>query len=128
MLVVALTGFYFVALAAISLAAPARASGFLMGFASSAAAHYAELTIRVVVGCAFVLVAPSVPFSTAFTVFGWVLVGTTVVLFLVPWRLHREFAVRAVPRALRHLPLVAVASLLLGAFVIWSVAWSVIWS
>ncbi len=122
MLVVALTGLYFLSLAAVSFAAPARASGFLMGFASSAAAHYAELTTRVVVGSAFIVLAPFVPLPATFAVFGWVLVGTTAVLFLVPWQWHRKFAVRAVPQALRHLPLVALASLLLGVFVLWSVA------
>ena len=122
LLIVALTGVYFIALSVLSFAAPARASVFLMGFASSAATHYAELLVRMMVGSAFIAASPVVPFQAAFAVFGWVLVGTTAVLFLVPWQLHRKFAERAVPRALRHLRLIAVASLFLGAFVLWSVA------
>lgn len=122
LIVVSLTGLYLIALAAVSFAAPARASSFLMGFASSAAAHYSELFVRAAAGCAFIVMAPHVPFPLVFTVFGWILVGTTAVLFLVPWQWHRKFALRAVPQALRALPLVAAASLLLGAFVLWSVA------
>jgi len=121
LLIVCLAGLYFIALGILSVAAPARVSGFLMGFASSAATHYLELLIRTVVGAAFIALAPFVPIAASFTLFGWVLVGTTAVLFLVPWRVHRRFAERAVPRALRHLPLMAVSSLLLGAFVLWSV-------
>ena len=120
--VVTLVGLYLIALAAMSLAMPARASGFLMGFASSATAHYAELLVRVVAGFAFIAQAPSAPFPRGFAVFGWLLVGTTAALFLVPWRWHQAFARRAVPQALRYLPLVAIASLLLGAAVIWSMS------
>ncbi|MFM7294429.1 MAG: hypothetical protein ACKO1K_06410 [Burkholderiales bacterium] len=48
---------------------------------------------------------------------------TTVGLLLVPWRLHNQFARRAVPRAMHFLPLIGAASLsggimLLGAVVL----------
>lgn len=124
LLVVALTGLYFIVLSAVSFAAPARASAFLRGFASSAATHYAELLARVVVGAAFIIQAPASPLPASFLALGWLLVGTTAALFLVPWQSHRTFALRAVPRALQHLPLLAAASLFLGAFILWSVAWS----
>lgn len=118
--VVLLAGLYFVVLAAVSLTAPARASVFLLGFASSAATHYAELLVRLLVGVAFVAQAARIPFSAAFYVFGWLLLVTTLGLLLIPWQRHRRFAQRAVPLALRHLPLVAFASLLMGGFVLWS--------
>ena len=121
MLVVVLAGIYFVVLSVVSLAAPSRASAFLMGFASSAVMHYVELFARVAVGFAFVVQAAHVPFPVSFTVFGWLLVGTTAGLFLVPWQWHRAFAQRAVPLALRYLPLYAAGSLALGGFVLWSV-------
>ena len=124
LLVVALAGIYFIALSALSLAAPERASHFLMGFASSAPAHYVELLVRVVVGLAFIAQAPFAPFPAPFAIFGWLLVGTSAALFLVPWRWHRSFAQRAVPQALRHLPLVAAVSLALGTFVIGSAAFA----
>lgn len=118
--VVLLAGLYFVALAAVALIAPARASVFLLGFASSAATHYAELLVRLLVGVAFVAQAARMPFAAVFYAFGWLLLITTLGLFLVPWQRHRRFAQHAVPLALRHLPLVAFASLLMGGFVLWS--------
>ena len=42
-------------------------------------------------------------------------------LLLVPWRWHHHFARRAVPQALRFLPLVGTTSILLGGLVLWSV-------
>lgn len=114
-------GLFLVALGAASLLAPARASRFLSGFARSPATHYAELAIRFVVGGAFLLAAQRALWPSAFALFGWVLLGTTGMLLLIPWRWHARFARRAVPSALRFLPLVGVSSLLLGGLVLWAV-------
>lgn len=117
-LLVMLTGLYFVALAALALLAPARVTRFLTGFAATAARHYLELLLRLAVGVGFVLAAPRMRYADAFTLFGWVLVGTTVCLFVVPWSWHHRFAHSAVPIALRHLRWLAVASLLMGGVVL----------
>jgi hypothetical protein len=117
-LVVIVVGLYFLALAAVALAWPAKASGFLGGFAASAPAHYLELALRLVAGWAFVQRADLMSFTAVFAGFGWVLIGSTLVLLALPWRWHRRFAERTVPQALRHLKLVALASLLLGLFVL----------
>ena len=121
LLAVVAAGVYFIILAAVSFAAPSRATSFLMGFATTAGAHYVELAVRATVGLAFIAHAEHVAFPIAFAVFGWVLTGTTAVMLLLPWRCHRAFARRAVPQALRCLPLVATASLAMGGFVLWSV-------
>lgn len=118
--VVLLTGVYFVGLGVASLATPRAAGRFLLGFAGSAAVHYVELLLRLIVGAAFVVRAPALPWPAVFTLFGWGLVLTTMGLCAVPWRWHRRFAERTVPQALRYLPLLGVASLALGAFVLGS--------
>jgi hypothetical protein len=68
-----------------------------------------------------VVYAPSMRFSAAFGVVGWVLVITTAALLAVPWRWHRRFARWAVPQALPHLRLIAAASLLFGGLVLGAV-------
>ncbi|MEO6384618.1 MAG: hypothetical protein ABIO30_09185 [Thermomonas sp.] len=118
LVIVVLTGLYFITLAAVSLLAPARANRFLLGFADSASVHYIELLLRFVVGDAFLLHAPRTPFSSIFNMFGWVLVVTTGCLLLVPWRWHRRFAQQAVPRAARYIALIGLASLLIGSFIL----------
>jgi len=118
LVLVLLSGLYFVGLAAASLATPARAKHFLQGFAGSAPAHYTELALRLAVGGAFLLRAAHMPFSGAFALFGWVLVVTTVCLFIIPWQWHHRFAQRAVPYAVRNLRLFAFSSLVLGGFVL----------
>lgn len=121
LLLVLFSGSYLVGLAVVSFLSPERASRFLLGFASSASAHYLELVARLLVSGAFLLSAPHVLFPGVFVVIGWVLVVTTLGLFAVPWRWHHRFAQWGVPHAIANLPLVAVASFAFGGFVIASV-------
>lgn len=113
--VLALTAAYLAGLGACALLRPGWARSFLLGHASSPRLHYLELALRLLVGGALLVRAPALPWPQAFTFVGWVLVGTTLVLALVPWRRHQAFAQRTVPQALRFLPLLGVASLGLGA-------------
>jgi hypothetical protein len=116
--VVLLAGSYLAVLGAVAAIAPAKARGFLQSFAGSARAHYIELVVRLGIGWAFVVRAPEMLFANAFSLFGWVLLTTTAVLLVVPWRWHQRFAQQTVPRAMRHLGLVAAASLAGGGIVL----------
>ncbi|KGM53126.1 hypothetical protein N800_11085 [Lysobacter daejeonensis GH1-9] len=118
LVVVVLTGLYFIALGAISLFIPVLASRFLLGFADSAIKHFAELSLRFLAGCALTLYAPQMLFPDIFTLFSWVLLVTTAFLFLVPWRWHHRFAQQAVPKATRHTTLIGLVSLALGGFIL----------
>jgi hypothetical protein len=115
-----LTGLYLIGFALVMLRAPALATRFLGGFASSAFTHYLELLLRLIAGVAILLYAPQMLFSNFFAIFGWILVVTTVCLFAVPWQWHQRFAQWGVPYATRNLKLVAGASFVFGGFVITS--------
>jgi hypothetical protein len=114
-------GLFFISLGATSLVAPLRVSRFLLGFAGSAAKHYTELMVRFLVGGAFVLATPRVLAPGFFSAFGWIVLVTTACLLPIPWQWHHRFARRAVPEALRFLPLVGVSSVAVGALVLWAV-------
>ena len=92
--VVVAFGLWLIGLAAFILVAPApaRAGRFLMGFASSARAHYAEQGLRLIVGTAIAIFAPMMMFPALFRVFGWLIVLSALGLLLLPWRWHRRFA------------------------------------
>ena len=114
------TAIYLLALAMAALFSPARASAFLRGFAASASLHYLELLVRIAIGAAFLLHAPQSLYPAAFALFGWLLIGTSAGLALVPWRWHQRFSQWSVPQALRYLNTIAVASLALGAFILYA--------
>lgn len=118
LIAIVLAALYLLVLAKVSLFTPAKASEFLLGHAASARLHYLELGIRMVLGAAFVIRARLMVFPEVFIIFGWVLIGTTVCLFLIPWQWHRRFTLKAVPNALRHLKLVAISALALGGFIL----------
>lgn len=116
--IVWLSGLYLIGLGLASLLRPSQASRFLLGFATSARAHYLELLLRIAAGFAFVIEFSTQAFDLPFHVFGWLLVGTTACLFLVPWQWHRRFAQWVVPQAIRYLGLVAFVSIALGASIL----------
>jgi hypothetical protein len=112
---------YFLALGLVALVAPQRVSRFLMGFATSWPTHLLELGVRAAVGLGFLGAAPHAAVPALFRGFGWLLLVTTAGLALVPWQRHRQFTERHVPQALQYLPLIGVASLLIGAGIAWAV-------
>jgi hypothetical protein len=118
---VLLAGLYLVGLAAVAFVSPQMARRFLFGFASSALAHYSEMSVRLVIGAALLWHAPQMAYPGFFGLFAWVLIVSSLVLLALPWRWHRRFASWAVPLATRHMALFALVSFAGGAFVILSV-------
>jgi hypothetical protein len=101
---------YLVVLGATALFRPELAEWFLGGHATTRTLHFLELALRLVAGAAFVVSAPHLALGNAVAGLGWVLMGTSLVLAIIPWRLHQRFASWSVPQALRYLPMIGVAS------------------
>ncbi|MEO5824954.1 MAG: hypothetical protein ABIR59_03640 [Gemmatimonadales bacterium] len=116
--VVLAAGCYLLALGGGALVRPDRTKRFLGGLAGSARIHFTELALRVVSGCALVLTAPRLAFGPALAIFGWILIGSSLALALLPWRLHHRFAAWSVPQATQHMPLIGAASIAGGLFLI----------
>jgi len=116
--VVLLWGVFLVGLGLTALFAPELAKRFLLGFAQTAARHFLEMAGRMIVGASLLVQAAKLEFSTALTIFGWVLIATTAVLLIVPWRWHRRFAERTVPAAVRYITLIGIVSIPFGIFLI----------
>ncbi|MEM9554293.1 MAG: hypothetical protein AAGC60_08540 [Acidobacteriota bacterium] len=119
--VVVLAGLYLVTLALASFFAPRAAARFLDGFAGSARAHVVEMAVRLTVGGALVLAAPRMLYEPAVSAFGWLLVATSLVLLLLPWRWHRAFARTVVPPLTRRVWLFGLFALPLGAALLYAV-------
>jgi len=113
---------YFIVLGTAGLIAPSVAKRFLLGFASSASAHYSELLIRLMVGAALLIHAPKMLYADVFSVFGWLLIVTSVMLLPLPWRWHQRFVVKSVPQALRYLPVIGLCALAFGILLIAALA------
>jgi uncharacterized protein YjeT (DUF2065 family) len=124
--VVLVAALYLLGFGVVAVAVPARATEYLHGFASSFRLHVLELIARFVVGTALVGFASHMQFGRAFTVFGVVLVLTSLGLAVLPWHWHQRFAQTSVPAAVRYLPLIGILSIAAGTFVCWVVARAVV--
>ncbi|MGE0438941.1 MAG: hypothetical protein AB7L66_16425 [Gemmatimonadales bacterium] len=96
------------------------AERFLRLLGASAPAHYAEQLSRVVVGAALIGFSPAMRYARVFEVFGWLMVLTSVVLLLMPWRWHQRFAERVMPLVVRYLRVYAAGALALGLFILFA--------
>jgi len=103
-------GSYLLALGIFALVRPETAKRFLGGHATTRCVHFTELALRMLAGTALVLSAPRMAASSAFLAFGWILIGTSLILAIVPWRLHQRFAAWSVPQATQHMPLIGIGS------------------
>jgi len=124
--IVALFGFFLIGLAALCVVRRSAAERFLSGFANSAKAHFTEHTIRLAAGLGFVLHSSEMSHPLAFRIFGWVLVATSVVLLVLPWKWHREYARRTMPLVLKRIRLFAVGAFALGVFVLYGLSQAVL--
>ncbi len=93
---------------------PQRVLKFLLGFASSLNKHRLELLIRLLLGVALLLQAPLLYGTHVLRVIGYVLIVTTLVMALLPWRWHRDFAATSVQRAAPWLRWMGLVALMLG--------------
>lgn len=126
LIVVAGFGIFLVALGATLLFAKDLGRRFLLGFATSAFTHYLEIALRILVGAAIVIASPKMFAGQIFLVFGWMLIATSAVLALVPWQWHHRFAEKFLPPVLKYPALIALVSAVMGAFVIFSAANSLV--
>ncbi len=118
--IVVLAALFFLLLGVLAFIRPSRIHGFLLSFAGSALKHYAELLVRLLIGYSLLLVARESAYTGVLSGFGWLLIITTALMALIPWRVHHRFTHSAVPKALRFLPLMGLASLAIGAFLLWA--------
>lgn len=89
---------------------PVDARRFLGSLASTARLHFIEVLLRLAVGAALVVCAPRMLLGSAIAAFGWILLGTSVGMALVPWRRHQRFAAVVVPHVFKHLRVVGLVA------------------
>ncbi|GMM86754.1 hypothetical protein [Pseudoalteromonas sp. MTN2-4] len=118
--IVALLSGYFIAFGFLALIKPERVKTFLLAFAQSPKANFTEMACRLVAGMALIFNAANMKWALVFSVFGWVLIGTTLGLLVIPWQKHRQFAQRFVPPALKYLFLTGISSIAFSVCLFWA--------
>jgi uncharacterized membrane protein YfcA len=120
-LIILLFGGFILFVAMLMLFTPEKARAMLRKAGSTNGINYGELTLRLFIGAAMVVYAANAKFPEAFSVFGWFMMITALLLFLVPKKLHHAFSMKTAdllkPFYVRFLSTFAV---LLGGFIIYN--------
>ena len=119
--VVVAFGLFLIALTGVVFVKPALAERFFLSFASSARTHYAEQVVRLLVGASLVVLSPVMWQAGMFRLIGWAIVISSVVLMLLPWRLHHRFGQRVLPIVVRHMRLYALGVFAFGVLLLYAV-------
>jgi hypothetical protein len=120
--IVVFFGIFLIAVGFLMLIAPEKAREYLRKAASTNFINYGEITIRMIPAAAMVVYAAYSKFPEAFRLFGGFMIATSCVLYLVPRRVHRAYALKSAdilkPTYMR---LVSPYSILLGSLMIYAV-------
>jgi hypothetical protein len=89
---VILFGLFIIGVGFLMLFAPSRARATLLKAGSTNLINYAEITLRIIPAIALILSASISLYPEIFKVFGYFMLGTSLVLYFVPRKIHHAYA------------------------------------
>jgi hypothetical protein len=120
---VVLFGIFFILTGLLMLIDPQRARAILRKAGSTDLINYAEITIRLIPAAALIMAAGQSRYPAIFSLFGWFMLITSLVLYFVPRQLHHNFSLKAAgilkPVYFRLISPLAAA---IGVFIIYCIA------
>lgn len=93
--IVLLFGVFFIVAGLIMLFKPNIARATLRKAGSTNLINYAEITLRIIPAIGLILAAPVSKYPGFLLIFGWFMLGTSLILYFVPRRLHHHFSTKA---------------------------------
>ena len=101
---------------------PQKAREILRKAGSTHMINYTEITLRMIPAAALVLVADISKFPDFFSVLGWFMLATSMVLYVVPRRMHHQYALRSAEMlSPLYLRLISPLSMFFGSMLIYAV-------
>lgn len=92
---VILFGFFIISVGLLMLLAPEKARATLKKAGSTNLINYAEITIRMLPAIGMIYYAEYSKYPEVFTIFGWFILVTSLVLYFVPRKLHHGFSLKS---------------------------------
>ena len=115
-------GIFIIGVGLLMLFAPGKARESLKKMASTNFINYAEMILRMFTAIALILFAENSRFPEFIKIFGWMMFITTLILIIVPRKMHHSFALKCAdvldPLYLR---LISPFAFVLGSFFIYNV-------
>lgn len=115
-------GMFFIFVGLLMLFNPKKANEILRKAGSTNFINYAEITIRIIPAVGLILSANNSKYPNIFTIFGWFMLLTSLVLYFVPRHLHHTFSIKAADILKPFLfQLISPFAFLIGTLLIYSV-------
>lgn len=92
---VLLFGLFIISVGLLMLLAPEKARATLKKAGSTNLINYAEITIRMLPAIGMIYYAEYSKYPEVFTIFGWFILVTSLVLYFVPRKLHHGFSLKS---------------------------------
>ncbi|MEP0985657.1 hypothetical protein [Ekhidna sp.] len=120
-IITSLFGLYLVLLLAIAAIKKNTAIRYFSTFASTAKAHYLEQIIRIIIGSSLLIFSSEMLGTWYYYYFGWLLVGTSILLLIIPWQVHHRFGKWAIPLTIKYIWLYASIAAILGMIILYAI-------
>lgn len=85
-------GVFIIIIGFVMLINPIKARNILRRAGSTNFINYAEITLRFIPAIALVLCSEISKFPLAFKIFGWIMIITSLILYIVPRKIHHKFS------------------------------------
>ena len=117
-----LFGMFLITIGILMLLKPELTRGWLKKAGSTNLINYAEITLRMIPAAAMIIYSSASKFPDIFYYVGWFMIGTSLILFLVPRKIHHNFALQSAA-ILSHslIRILSPIAILMGIFLIYSV-------
>ena len=120
--IVIIFGLFLIFVGFLMLLAPRKARQTLRKAGSTNFINYAEITIRMIPAAGLVLYSEFSKFPEFFKILGWFMIITSLVLYIVPRRMHHNYSIRCAEILNPfYFQLISPFSFLFGGFLIYSV-------
>ncbi len=114
-------GVWLIGLSLFMLVRPQKSLGVLAAMGGTPLIHFGEMALRIVAGAALVLAAEGSRFPQGIALIGWFLIGSAVVLMVLPRRWHAGYSTWWAQRIpVWAVRVSAVFSIAAGAVLIWA--------
>ncbi len=116
-------GFFLIATGCVMLFSPTTAWRVLNKAGSTPLINYGELTLRMIPAAGLIIYAPESRFPSVFLYLGWFMIGTSVVLMLLPRKWHYAYAQNCAKILLPYrIRMIAPLSFAFGGFLLYAVS------
>ena len=115
-------GLFIICVGVLMLFAPKKARETLRKMASTNFINYTEITLRIIPAIGLIVYSDFSKYPVVFSVYGWFMLGTSIVLYLIPRKWHHGFSLKSADflKPL-YFQLLSPIAFLLGAAIIYCV-------